>query len=612
MTLESPNPRVEYTTRLAISDQLVAELKAREARFGNIRLAVFLAGVVILWLAAAAQTLSAWWLLAVVMGFVVLGVAHDRTLRRRESAERRSAYNARGLARLDGTWAGHGPAGEAFANETHPYAEDLDLFGEGSVFQLLCQARTAQGLSTLAAWLMEPADRDTIARRQDAVAELAGMPDFREDLAVIGSEVGERVTGGDLSRWATEPGPEFSARDRLIAAATPLVTLTCLAAWFVLGISPIVPLVAGTWQLAVGWFYRARRARAIHDVGRPARQLRVLVEVLARFEQEQFRCAPLRGLRETLDTEGISPMRAIAGLERLSDWIESLGNQFFMLIAPLLLAGTQLAMAVDHWRFRYGSHVPQWLEAVGDLEALSSLATRAYDHPEDVFPTIVPDGPVFEASGLGHPLLPADRSVRNAVALDPAHPLLIVSGSNMSGKSTLLRAIGVNAALALAGGTVQAEALTVSPLMVVASIHVRDSLQDGRSRFYAEILRLRQVTELAESGPTLFLIDEMLHGTNSHDRQIGAGAILRGLLEYQVIGLVTTHDLALADLADTLDRGVRNVHFRDHMEGSEMVFDYRLHPGVVRHSNALALMQSVGLDVITAVSTTEGSTPPSE
>ncbi len=607
MKVDRSKPRVEYAARLAILEKLAGNLRAKEARLGNIRMALFLAGLVMLWLVAATRTLSPWWLLVVVAAFAALGLVHDRVRRRREPAERRAAYNARGLDRIDGTWAGHGPTGEAFAGESHSYADALDLFGHGSLFQLLCQARTLQGQSTLAAWLLAPAPTDAIEGRQQAVRELAPMLDFREDLMVIGTEMGDRIPGGDLSQWATGPGPVFTVRDRFVAAATVLMTWACLTAWSVFGASPMLPVAALTWQLAVGRYYRRSVLRAIHDVALPARQLRVLVDVLARFEEERFSCGHLQRLRQALDTEGVSPTRAIARLERLADWLDSQANLFLVLLSPFFLAGTQLAMAVEHWRRHYGSHVPQWLHAVGELEALSSLATRAYDHPEDVFPTLEPDGPVFQASALGHPLLPVGQCVRNDVHLGPADPMWIVSGSNMSGKSTLLRAIGVNAVLALAGATVQAETLARSPLQVAASIHVRDSLRDGRSRFYAEILQLRKITELAEAGATLFLIDEMLHGTNSHDRRIGAGAILRGLLDHGAIGLVTTHDLALADLADTLDHGVHNVHFRDHMEASEMVFDYRLHPGVVRHSNALALMRSVGLNVATAESTPKGS-----
>jgi DNA mismatch repair ATPase MutS len=253
--------------------------------------------------------------------------------------------------------------------------------------------------------------------------------------------------------------------------------------------------------------------------------------------------------------------------------------------------------AIARWRRRYGGEIARWLAAAGEAEALASFAAHAFDHPDDAFPDVTAEGPLFDAAGLGHPLLGSEGMVRNDLRLDRTCPALIVSGSNMSGKSTLLRAVGVNAVLALAGGTVRATRLVLSELAIGASIRTEDSLLDGRSRFQAEILRLKRLVELAEGGrPLLFLLDEILAGTNSHDRRIGAEHVLRGLLARGAIGLVTTHDLALADIAGDATR-MRNVHFQDRLDGDRMWFDYRLHPGVVETSNALALMRAIGLEV---------------
>ena len=263
-----------------------------------------------------------------------------------------------------------------------------------------------------------------------------------------------------------------------------------------------------------------------------------------------------------------------------------------------MLAGTQLALAIERWRTRFGAALPRWLAAVGEFEALAALAAYAYEHPADPFPSLEPGGARFDAEDLGHPLIPEARSVRNDVRLGDEARLLVVSGSNMSGKSTLLRTVGTNAVLALAGAPVRARRLRLSALAVGASIRTVDSLQDGSSRFYAEITRLRQLADLAKgTPPLLFLLDELLGGTNSHDRRIGAEAVLRNLVDLGAIGLATTHDLALAEIAATLAPRAANVHFQDHLENGRIAFDYRLHPGVVRKSNALELMRSVGLDV---------------
>ncbi len=258
------------------------------------------------------------------------------------------------------------------------------------------------------------------------------------------------------------------------------------------------------------------------------------------------------------------------------------------------------ALAVEEWRRRSGAVVRRWLTAVGEMEALCSLASHAYENPGDPYPEITAGPPALEAAGIGHPLIPADRLVRNDVCLGGGDGprVLVVSGSNMSGKSTMLRTLGVNCVLAQAGAPVRARRLSLSPLSVGASIRLIDSLQEGVSRFYAEILRLRQILDLTEGGrPVLFLIDEVLHGTNSHDRRIGAEALVRGLVERGAIGLITTHDLALAEITGVLGARAANVHFEDHIENGQIHFDYLMRPGVVRKSNAIELMRQVGLEI---------------
>jgi DNA mismatch repair ATPase MutS len=242
--------------------------------------------------------------------------------------------------------------------------------------------------------------------------------------------------------------------------------------------------------------------------------------------------------------------------------------------------------------------VRQWLGAAGEIEALSSLAAYSYEHPNDPFPEFVEGAAVFDGERLGHPLLPAARLVRNDVRLAGGLRMLLVSGSNMSGKSTLLRTVGVNAVLAMAGAPIRAARLRLSPLAPGASIRVTDSLQGGASRFYAEITRLRRILDIARGPlPLLFLLDELLNGTNSRDRRTGAGGIVRGFLEHGALGLVTTHDLALTEIAEAMGAAAQNVHFEDHLENGVITFDYVLRAGVVQKSNALEMMRAIGLDV---------------
>jgi len=340
-------------------------------------------------------------------------------------------------------------------------------------------------------------------------------------------------------------------------------------------------------------------------VEKRSRDLSLLARVLACLERPTFHTNRLRELQSQLAEtgkggRGLPPSQQIAELGNLLDLLNSRKNQLFAPIALLLLWGTQMAFAIERWRARSGAHIKDWLAVVGEFEALCALATYAYENPEDPFPEIVTDKVCYDGEGLAHPLLPLprERRVRNDFRLGGDLRLLVVSGSNMSGKSTYLRTIGINAVLALAGAPVMALRMRVSPLVLGATLRIQDSLQAGHSRFYAEILRVRQVVDLSRGPlPLLFLLDEIFAGTNSHDRRLGAEAVVRGLVDAGAIGLITTHDLSLTHIAEQLAPHADNVHFADHFVDGKMIFDYRLQPGVVRNSNALALMRAVGLEV---------------
>jgi DNA mismatch repair ATPase MutS len=344
--------------------------------------------------------------------------------------------------------------------------------------------------------------------------------------------------------------------------------------------------------------YRRVVKRVVQAVEQPAHDLALLAKVLARLERECFTSARLVELRAALEVAGRPASARIARLSRLIEMLDSRDNPFMKAVGPLMLWTEQLAFAIEAWRRLSGRALRRWLDAVGEMEALCALAAYAYEHPADVFPEFESGAACFDGEELAHPLLDRARVVPNSVRLGGDLRVLIVSGSNMSGKSTLLRTVGINAVLALAGAPVCARRLRLSRLALGASIRTLDSLQDGTSRFYAEIKRLHQIMELtAGPVPVLFLLDELLHGTNSHDRRIGAEAIVRGLVERGAMGLVTTHDLALAHVAEALAARAANVHFEDQFENGRMTFDYRLHAGVVEKSNALELMRSVGLEV---------------
>jgi hypothetical protein len=535
-----------------------------------------------------------------VSAFVALVVLHDRAIRARQRAERSAAFYARGLRNLDGSWVDDPISSEMRRDPAHPYADDLDCFGRGSLFERVSRARTRAAEDVLATWLLAPADRDTIRARQAAVAELAPALDLREDLALLGEDLRAELRPEHLRAWGEAPARLSSRALRTLATLLPVVTVLALLAWVFTGAGPLPFEAALLVQTGFALALRPRVREVIRVVDLPGRELALFAELVERVEAATFESPRLVSLRGALAGGGVEPSRRIARLRLLTDLLDARRNQLFAPIAVLLLWSTQLAFAIEHWRRVSGAQLAPWLDALAEIEALASLAGYAFEHPDHVFPEIVAPakGVAFEAEALGHPLLPAGRCVRNDACFDDRRRLLIISGSNMSGKSTLLRSLGVNAVLALAGAPVCARRLRLAPLQVGASIQLRDSLIEGRSRFYAEIQRLRQIVELADGDrPALFLLDEILHGTNSHDRRIGAEAVINGLLERGASGAVTTHDLALTRMAEALGERAANAHFEDHLEDGRMVFDYRLHPGVVERSNALALMRAVGLEV---------------
>lgn len=592
-------PEQTYAQRLGETQALLVREGKLDRLLGYTKvalLAVILIGAIAL---LKAPSLLAYMLIPVA-AFVVFAILHDRVLGRIARWNRVQAFYERGLARLRDQWVGTGEAGDRFLDPKHPYARDLDLFGRGSLFELLCTARTRAGEETLAAWLLNPASPETIHARQQAIAELKDRVAFRERLFVAGDPVRVAVHPEWLAKWGeTRPGLGRPFL-RPVLALLSLIWLGCAGywmatgSWYLLVAATIVNLSAGLLLgHSIGDFARATEAATADLV--------VLAGVLQVLGEERFESELVRTLQSRLRSAPLPPSSAIRKLYRLTRFLESRRNLYIKAINPVIFYTAQLAFAAEAWRRKFGPSIRGWLEVVGEFEALAALASFAYEHPAATFPEFVEDGPLFDADAFAHPLLPEKHAVRNVLRLDGNLQLVIVSGPNMAGKSTFVRAVGINAMLAQCGSVVQARRLQMSPLAIGASICVLDSLQGGVSRFYAEIQRLKLISDMTRaSRHVLFLLDELLSGTNSHDRLAGTEFLVRALLAQGAIGLITTHDLALTHIPEADERaGGRavNCHFEDHLENGELVFDYQLKPGVVRTSNALQLMQSIGLAV---------------
>ncbi len=590
-------PSEEYVRRRNDRVTRVAHYDKIHIRLGNVRLLLAVLAVFLAWASLRAHALSPWWLAAPVAAFVGIASYHSRILRARELADRAGAFYEKGLARIEDRWAGSGETGERFDDPHHVYAGDLDLFGKGSLFQLLSTARTRMGEDTLVQWLLSPSPVGQIRGRHAAVDELRDQLDLREDLAVLGEDVGVGVHPDALLQWAESPNQMKPFWLRWLAPVLAALAVASAVVWAIWGIA--APLVLFVVIEAV-FTYRLKKPleEVLHGTEHAFRDLDLLSGVLARVEAHAFQAPQLQALQRKVLSSGVPGSQAIARLRTLVDLINSRHNVAVRILDAPLMYSVQVAFAAEHWRETHGSALRLWVDTIGQVEALLSLAAYSFEHPADPFPEFADGAASFDGEELGHPLVPSVLCVRNDVSISGETRVLLVSGSNMSGKSTLLRAVGMNVVLAMAGAPVRARRLQLSPLRIGASIRVNDSLQEGSSRFYAEITRLRQIFDFAGADPPLlFLLDELLQGTNSNDRRIGAEGIVRALVNKGAIGLVSTHDLALTDIGGSVAGRLRNVHFQDELANGRMTFDYKLRDGVVTKSNGLELMRSIGLEV---------------
>ncbi len=589
-------PAAEYNRRLQEREAQVAQLELTAARISNVRVVLAILFIVAAWWSARSASFDYWWVAPLGL-FIVAVIYHARVRRAGARAERAAAHYRAGIARIEDRWSGSGNPGTRFDDPHHVYAADLDLFGPGNLFELLSIARTRMGENALAAWLLSPSPITTIQERQKSSGELRDRLDLREELAVLGESAGVGVQPEQLVRWAESPNRLTAWWILPVALLMPLLVIGAVVLWNSSGL--VSPLIA---VLAIEYGVMRSLRNHLADVFRSTEEafdnLRLLAALTERLESEPVQTSLAKRLIAQLSSEGLRASRAIGRLGTVVQFVESRRNFIIAILDLPLLYSVHAALAAERWRRHHGHAVRVWLDTIGEIEALVSLSGYSYEHPDDPFPEIVEGEATFEAESIGHPLLPQASCVRNDVTIAGGTRVLLISGSNMSGKSTLLRTVGINTVLAMAGAPVRAQRLRLTPLQVGANIRINDSLHEGSSRFYAEITRLRQLNELAaRMPPLLFLLDEVLQGTNSKDRFIGAQGVIRALLGRGAIGLVSTHDLALTEIEVAGSQRLRNLHFQDELVDGRMKFDFKLHEGIVTKSNGLELMRSIGLDV---------------
>ena len=598
-----PTPLEIYRARLAERQAVAAARERSHVALGNAKVAVFML-VLIYWAVTVQGNPNTVLIGAAVTAFVALSVWHELVMRARARAQAAVAFYTDGIARIEDRWVGTGKTSERFRDSEHPYADDLDVFGVGSLFDLISGARTPIGEERLAAWLSRAASPDEIRQRQARVSALRSQIDLRERIATVNAAAGpRRLMPAKLIAWAEAP-PAVPRTIRPVAVVLALAffggvanALTGGSAW------PLAPLAIVNVVMLSWLMKRAEAAVEGLSSATVSAGLELLAKVIAEIEGATFDDAALIELAARLKGQapGDAASRGMARLARVSDWADSRHNAFARVLEIPALFTLQVAFAAEAWKVRDGARLRAWVDVVGEMEALLSFAGYAFERPEDTFPEIleVADGDAtYDATEVAHPLIPRAVAVRNTVSLGASPRVLIVSGSNMAGKSTLMRTIGLNAVLALAGAPVRATRMRLTPLVLGTCLRHTDSLREGRSGFFTEVLRIRQVCNLQdEPGRVLFLFDELLSGTNSKDRRTAAEALVRMLVARRAIGIVTTHDLALTEIAAILPGDVKNVHLQDHVENGQMRFDYKLRDGVITQSNALELMRMIGLDV---------------
>ncbi len=591
------DPATDYRERLTARESRVKALDVTLSRFGSARLTLAAIIMVAAWLSFGRHTFRAPWLLLGVAAFAVLVIAHQGARRARARAERAADFYRKGLARIEDRWQGSGQQGEHFDDPHHVYGSDLDLFGKGGLFELLCTVRTRMGEERLAQWLKQPAPLREIRERHACIHDLKDRSDLREDLAVLGEHSNVGIHPAALLKWAETPNRLVARWMVWVGVLLPLLAILGTVYWSVTGVgTPLfITLVVEAVVLSL---LRKNVDEVLNGSETAFEDLRLFAALLLRVERETFAAPALQRLQERLRSHALAPSQTIASLSTIVSFAGSRRNQAITLFAIPSMYPLNVALVAERWRRMHGRVVRSWAETIGDFEALLSLAAYTHEHPADPFPEFV-DGPAtFAGEELAHPLIPAARVVRNDVNITGKTRILLVSGSNMSGKSTLLRTVGINTVLAMAGAPVRARSLRLTELQIGASIRINDSLHEGSSRFYAEITRLRQLFDVVGGGrPLLFLLDELLQGTNSWDRRSGAEGIVRAFATRGAIGLISTHDLALTDISGLPEGALVNVHFQDELQNGRMLFDFKLRDGVVTRSNAMELMRSIGLEV---------------
>ena len=593
------NPENHYTERLSLTEGQLQQVKKQIFRISMLRLALFIAGIAGLYFFFNQTTLLIICICLTFLPLFILVKIHNRFFIRKEWLETQARIIQEELQALSGDYSSF-EDGKEYVNPEHPYSFDLDIFGRRSLFQSINRTCTFFGKNRLAKWLQNHLhEKTSIEKRQEMVREISEHTLFREQFRVAGLvHHGQSSDGEKIQAWSQSPAQYLHAGWVKafiwgVPVINSLLLITSLAGWTSfswLGLSFGIFLV-----LSFGIIKRATYIQETY--GKQLKSLNGYARLIALAKAENWKSAGMQELMERFNLNGQSPIQALQQLSKELDRLDLRNNQFlYELLEGSIFFQLQEIVRIERWKARYGQHISKWLETVGELDALCSLGTFAYNHPQYTYPELTKKPFCFLATQMGHPLMPASQCVKNDATI-PSRPFfLIITGANMAGKSTYLRTIGVNYLLACIGAPVCCERLKLYPNQLITSLRTSDSLSDNESYFFAELKRLKRIIDLLNQGQQLFIIlDEILKGTNSMDKQKGSFDLIRQFMQLKANGIIATHDLLLGSLIKQFPEEIRNYCFEADIKENELTFSYKLREGVAQNMNACFLMKKMGI-----------------
>lgn len=593
------NPENHYTERLSLTEGQLQQVKKQIFRISMLRLALFIAGIAGLYFFFNQTTLLIICICLTFLPLFILVKIHNRFFIRKEWLETQARIIQEELQALSGDYSSF-EDGKEYVNPEHPYSFDLDIFGRRSLFQSINRTCTFFGKNRLAKWLQNHLhEKTSIEKRQEMIREISEHTLFREQFRVTGLvHHGQSSDGEKIQAWSQSPAQYLHAGWVKafiwgVPVINSLLLITSLAGWTSfswLGLSFGIFLV-----LSFGIIKRATYIQETY--GKQLKSLNGYARLIAQAKAENWKSAGMQELMERFNLNSQSPIQALQQLSKELDRLDLRNNQFlYVLLEGSIFFQLQEIVRIERWKARYGQHISKWLETVGELDALCSLGTFAYNHPQYTYPELTEKPFCFLATQMGHPLMPASQCVKNDATI-PSRPFfLIITGANMAGKSTYLRTIGVNYLLACIGAPVCCERLKLHPNQLITSLRTSDSLSDNESYFFAELKRLKRIIDLLNQGKQLFIIlDEILKGTNSMDKQKGSFDLIRQFMQLKANGIIATHDLLLGNLIKQLPEEIRNYCFEADIKENELTFSYKLREGVAQNMNACFLMKKMGI-----------------